>query len=309
MYTQFFGLSEAPFSISPNPKYLYMSERHGEALAHLNYGLQDGGGFVLLTGEVGTGKTTVSRCLLQQLPADTEIAYILNPSLTERDLLAAICDEYQLPYGADAGLKTLFDLIRDHLLANLAAGKRSVVLVDEAQHLLPGVLEQLRLLTNLETEQRKLLQVVLFGQPELDVTLARHEFRQLLQRITFSYRLRPLDVRDTQRYLQERLAVAGYRGEPLFAPRAVGVLVRGSSGIPRLLNILAHKALMAAFGDGSRQVTASHVRRAMADTEGAQPFRHWSPRWLSLGLAAGTLSVAVLLGAWPWLKQWSGWWS
>jgi general secretion pathway protein A len=171
MYTQFFGLSEPPFSISPNPKYLYMSERHGEALAHLNYGLQDGGGFVLLTGEVGTGKTTVSRCLLQQLPADTEIAYILNPSLTERDLLAAICDEFQLPYGEEASLKQLFDLIRDHLLANLAAGKRSVVLVDEAQHLLPGVLEQLRLLTNLETDEKKLLQVVLIGQPELQQML------------------------------------------------------------------------------------------------------------------------------------------
>ena len=165
MYTQFFGLSEHPFSISPNPKYLYMSERHGEALAHLNYGLQDGGGFVLLTGEVGTGKT--------------EIAYILNPSLTERDLLAAICDEFQLPYPEDAGIKRLFDLIRDHLLANLAAGKRSVVLVDEAQHLLPGVLEQLRLLTNLETDERKLLQVVLIGQPELQQMLRQPLLRQL----------------------------------------------------------------------------------------------------------------------------------
>ena len=181
MYTQFFGLSEPPFSISPNPKYLYMSERHGEALAHLNYGLQDGGGFVLLTGEVGTGKTTVSRCLLQQLPAETEIAYILNPSLTERDLLAAICDEFQLPYAQEASLKQLFDLIRDHLLANLAAGKRSVVLVDEAQHLLPGVLEQLRLLTNLETDEKKLLQVVLIGQPELQQMLRQPLLRQLAQ--------------------------------------------------------------------------------------------------------------------------------
>src|SRR5690606_13485339 len=143
------------------------------------YGLQDGGGFVLLTGEVGTGKTTVSRCLLQQLPAETEIAYILNPSLTERDLLAAICDEFQLSYDKDAGLKLLFDLIRDHLLANLAAGKRSVVLVDEAQHLLPGVLEQLRLLTNLETDEKKLLQVVLIGQPELQQMLRQPLLRQL----------------------------------------------------------------------------------------------------------------------------------
>ena len=196
MYTQFFGLSEPPFSISPNPKYLYMSERHGEALAHLNYGLQDGGGFVLLTGEVGTGKTTVSRCLLQQLPAETEIAYILNPSLTERDLLAAICDEFQLPYAQEASLKQLFDLIRDHLLANLAAGKRSVVLVDEAQHLLPGVLEQLRLLTNLETDEKKLLQVVLIGQPELQQMLRQPLLRQLAQRITARYHLLPLSRQD-----------------------------------------------------------------------------------------------------------------
>ena len=209
MYTQFFGLSEPPFSISPNPKYLYMSERHGEALAHLNYGLQDGGGFVLLTGEVGTGKTTVSRCLLQQLPADTEIAYILNPSLTERDLLAAICDEFQLPYGEEASLKQLFDLIRDHLLANLAAGKRSVVLVDEAQHLLPGVLEQLRLLTNLETDEKKLLQVVLIGQPELQQMLRQPLLRQLAQRITARYHLLPLSRQDVDAYVRFRLQVAG----------------------------------------------------------------------------------------------------
>ena len=166
----------------------------------------------------GYGKTTVSRCLLQQLPADTEIAYILNPSLTERDLLAAICDEFQLPYGEEASLKQLFDLIRDHLLANLAAGKRSVVLVDEAQHLLPGVLEQLRLLTNLETDEKKLLQVVLIGQPELQQMLRQPLLRQLAQRITARYHLLPLSRQDVDAYVRFRLQVAGCV-QPIFTPR------------------------------------------------------------------------------------------
>ncbi|ANT66509.1 type II secretion system protein ExeA [Aeromonas hydrophila] len=295
MYTQFFGLSEHPFSISPNPKYLYMSERHGEALAHLNYGLQDGGGFVLLTGEVGTGKTTVSRCLLQQLPAETEIAYILNPSLTERDLLAAICDEFQLAYGHDAGLKQLFDLIRDHLLANLAAGKRSVVLVDEAQHLLPGVLEQLRLLTNLETDEKKLLQVVLIGQPELQQMLRQPLLRQLAQRITARYHLLPLSCQDVDAYVRFRLQVAGCV-QPIFTPKAIQTLHRLSGGIPRLINLICDRALIAAFARGSHKIVHGDISLAAFEVSGIRDEGTWQSG-LMVALV-GALLVAT--GWWGW---------
>ena len=295
MYTQFFGLSEHPFSISPNPKYLYMSERHGEALAHLNYGLQDGGGFVLLTGEVGTGKTTVSRCLLQQLPAETEIAYILNPSLTERDLLAAICDEFQLPYAQEASLKQLFDLIRDHLLANLAAGKRSVVLVDEAQHLLPGVLEQLRLLTNLETDEKKLLQVVLIGQPELQQMLRQPLLRQLAQRITARYHLLPLSHQDVDAYVRFRLQVAGCV-QPIFTPKALQTLHRLSGGIPRLINLICDRALIAAFARGSHKIVHGDISLAAYEVSGIRDEGTWQSG-LMVALA-GALLVAT--GWWGW---------
>lgn len=295
MYTQFFGLSEPPFSISPNPKYLYMSERHGEALAHLNYGLQDGGGFVLLTGEVGTGKTTVSRCLLQQLPPETEIAYILNPSLTERDLLAAICDEFQLPYGEEASLKQLFDLIRDHLLANLAAGKRSVVLVDEAQHLLPGVLEQLRLLTNLETDEKKLLQVVLIGQPELQQMLRQPLLRQLAQRITARYHLQPLSRQDVDAYVRFRLQVAGCV-QPIFTPRAIQTLHRLSGGIPRLINLICDRALIAAFARGSHKIVHGDISQSAYEVSGIRDEGSWQSG-LTVALV-GALLVAT--GWWGW---------
>ncbi|MFQ2100726.1 ExeA family protein [Aeromonas sanarellii] len=295
MYTQFFGLSEPPFSISPNPRYLYMSERHGEALAHLNYGLQDGGGFVLLTGEVGTGKTTVSRCLLQQLPADTEIAYILNPSLTERDLLAAICDEYQLVYEQEASLKQLFDLIRDHLLVNLAAGKRSVVLVDEAQHLLPGVLEQLRLLTNLETDEKKLLQVVLIGQPELQQMLRQPLLRQLAQRITARYHLLPLSCQDVDAYVRFRLQVAGCV-QPIFTPRAIQTLHRLSGGIPRLINLICDRALIAAFARGSHKIVHGDISQSAFEVSGIRDEGSWQSS-LTVTLA-GALLVAA--GWWGW---------
>ncbi|MGL5037923.1 MAG: ExeA family protein [Aeromonas sp.] len=299
MYTQFFGLTEPAFSISPNPKYLYMSERHGEALAHLNYGLQEGGGFVLLTGEVGTGKTTLSRCLLQQLPADTHIAYILNPSLSERDLLAAICDEFALPYAEDAGVKQLFDLIRDHLLANLTAGKRSVVLIDEAQHLLPGVLEQLRLLTNIETDQKKLLQVVLIGQPELQQMLGQPLLRQLAQRITARYHLLPLSRPDVDAYVRFRLQVAGCV-QPIFTPKAITTLHRLSGGIPRFINVICDRALIGAFARGSYTVVGPDISQAAFEINGVRD----EGSWLSslMFSAAGALFIAA--GWWGW--QWGG---
>ncbi|TNI70418.1 AAA family ATPase [Aeromonas media] len=276
-----------------------MSERHGEALAHLNYGLQDGGGFVLLTGEVGTGKTTVSRCLLQQLPAETEIAYILNPSLTERDLLAAICDEFQLPYAQEASLKQLFDLIRDHLLANLAAGKRSVVLVDEAQHLLPGVLEQLRLLTNLETDEKKLLQVVLIGQPELQQMLRQPLLRQLAQRITARYHLLPLSRQDVDAYVRFRLQVAGCV-QPIFTPKAIQTLHRLSGGIPRLINLICDRALIAAFARGSHKIVHGDISQSAYEVSGIRDEGTWQSGLLVA--LAGALLVAT--GWWGW--QWFG---
>jgi general secretion pathway protein A len=243
---------------------------------------------------VGTGKTTVSRCLLQQLPADTEIAYILNPSLTERDLLAAICDEFQLPYGEEASLKQLFDLIRDHLLANLAAGKRSVVLVDEAQHLLPGVLEQLRLLTNLETDEKKLLQVVLIGQPELQQMLRQPLLRQLAQRITARYHLLPLSRQDVDAYVRFRLQVAGCV-QPIFTPGPSRPCI-ASPGHSRLINLICDRALIAAFARGSHKIVHGDISQSAYEVSGIRDEGSWQSG-LTVALV-GALLVAT--GWWGW---------
>ena len=209
MYLNYFGLSDNPFSIAPNPDYLYMSPRHKEALAHLTFGLSESGGFVMLTGEVGTGKTTVSRKLLQQLPDNTQVAMILNPTLSALELLATVCDELGLPYQEEkASLKYFTDLILSKLEENHQQGMNTVLMVDEAQHLLPEVLEQLRLLTNLETNREKLLKVVLIGQPELQQLLKRNELRQLAQRITARYHLLPLTAPEVSAYIAHRLSVA-----------------------------------------------------------------------------------------------------
>ncbi|CAM5571329.1 MSHA biogenesis protein MshM OS=Stutzerimonas stutzeri OX=316 GN=A9A72_122557 PE=4 SV=1 [Stutzerimonas stutzeri] len=224
-----------------------------------------------------------------------------NPSLSPLALRQALAHELHVPDVEQLDTHGLLAALHARLIELAGEGRSTVLLIDEAQALPVSTLEGLRLLTNLETEQSKLLQVVLFGQPELDQTLARQDLRQLRQRITFSYALRPLDVADATRYLTERLAVAGYRGEPLFERSAVRLLVQGSRGIPRLLNILANKCLMAAFGEGSRCVGVRHVRRALADTEGSALPQGWSRhlRW-PLAVAA---SLAALVGAWPWLSQ------
>ena len=305
MYEAFFGLREKPFALTPNTGFLVQLAPYQACLNLLRVALGEGEGFIKITGEVGTGKTLLCRALLNQLEGERyQLAYLPNPGMSPVGLRQALARELGIEHIEELDAQGVLEALHVRLIELAAEGKSTVVLIDEAQALPTATLEALRLLTNLETEQAKLLQVVLFGQPELDATLERNEFRQLRQRITFSYRLRPLDVKDTQRYLTERLAVAGYRGEPLFAPAAVRRLVRGSGGIPRLLNILAHKALMAAFGEGRRQVSADHVRRAQLDTEGAQPFLQQSPRWLGWGLAAGVLSVLAVAGAWPWLVQW-----
>ncbi|MBD3647414.1 MAG: AAA family ATPase, partial [Pseudomonadales bacterium] len=202
MYDQYFGLKESPFSIAPNPRYLYMSERHREALAHLLYGIRTDGGFILLTGEVGTGKTTVCRCLLEQLPDNVDTAFVLNPKLTADELLATICDDLGIDYPDNVTIKGLVDRLNDFLLSSLEADRRTVLIIDEAQNLSADVLEQLRLLTNLETNQRKLLQIILLGQPELLELLSQPELRQLSQRITARFHLDALNREEVAEYIE-----------------------------------------------------------------------------------------------------------
>ena len=261
MYKAFFGLSEAPFSIAPNPKYLFLSDRHKEALAHLTYGLGDGGGFVLLTGEVGTGKTTVARSLLQQLPENVNVASILNPSLTELELLATLCDELGIGYPAEPTLKQLTDLISAYLLDSHHAGRQTLLLIDEAQHLRAEVLEQLRLLTNLETDEQKLLQVILIGQPELQQLLKQQHLRQLAQRITARYHLMPLTADEISAYILHRLAVAG-RASALFTRAACNEVHRLSQGIPRVVNLICERALLSAYSRQQTDIAPATIKEA-----------------------------------------------
>ncbi len=255
MYLRYFGLTEKPFSIAPNPEFLFLSERHKEALAHLTYGLGDAGGFVLLTGEVGTGKTTVTRSMLAQLPESTKVAFILNPSLSELELLATICDELEIDYDSNnATLKSLTDVIKHRLLENHHSGGHTMLIIDEAQHLAPEVLEQLRLLTNLETDHKKLLQIVLVGQPELQHLLQRNELRQLAQRITARYHLLPLSESQVFAYIQHRLQKAGCQ-QALFHHDAVAYVHQVTAGIPRLINLLADRCLLGAYSASQTQVT------------------------------------------------------
>jgi general secretion pathway protein A len=267
MYKAFYGLNDNPFSIAPNPHYMFLSDRHREALAHLTYGLGETGGFVLLTGEVGTGKTTVSRCLLQQIPDNTDTAFILNPSLTELELLATLCDELEIKYGKNPTLKQLTDLISMYLLNNHKNGRNTVLIIDEAQHLRSEVLEQLRLLTNLETNTKKLLQVILIGQPELQQLLKRQDLRQLAQRITARYHLLPLNKDEIGLYVLHRLQVAG-RHEPLFTRKAITALHKHSGGIPRLTNLLCERALMAGYGQAKVPIDHKMVNRASVEVLG-----------------------------------------
>lgn len=295
MYKAFYGLSDNPFSIAPNPHYLFLSDRHREALAHLTYGLGETGGFVLLTGEVGTGKTTVSRCLLGQLPDNTDTAFILNPSLTELELLATLCDELKIFYGDNPTLKQLTDHLSRFLLANHSKGRNTVLIIDEAQHLRPEVLEQLRLLTNLETDTKKLLQVILIGQPELQLLLKRQELRQLAQRITARYHLLPLNEDEIALYVLHRLQVAG-RFEPLFTRKAVNVLQKYSGGIPRLINLLCERSLMAGYAQSRVPIDHHMVRQAAAEVLGEEePTQN---RYLWPTATAAALCVAFGVSYW-----------
>jgi general secretion pathway protein A len=247
VYLSYFGLTDNPFSIAPNPDYLFMSPRHREALAHLTFGLKESGGFVMLTGEVGTGKTTVSRKLLQDLSDDTQTAVILNPTLSAIELLATVCDELGIKYDVNtSSLKVFTDKILNKLADNHANGINTVLIIDEAQHLMPEVLEQLRLLTNLETTREKLLKVVLIGQPELQQLLRRNELRQLAQRVTARYHLLPLTKAEVALYVAHRLQVA--HGNPnIFTSTSLSSLFQISGGIPRVINLLCDRAMTLAY--------------------------------------------------------------
>ncbi len=313
MYSKYFGFSDLPFTIAPDPRYLYLSAQHREALASLLYGINCNGGFVLLTGDVGTGKTTVCRCLLEQLPASAEVAFILNPKYSITELLEAICDELKINYQhSRSQIKGYIDAINAHLLEAHARGVNTVLIIDEAQNLSLDVLEQIRLLTNLETSSQKLLQIILIGQPELLDKLARPELRQLDQRITARYHLNALSRAELAAYVSHRLAVGGSEA-PLFSRLALWRLHRLTGGVPRRVNILCDRALLGAFVERRRTVGWRVLGRAAREVRG-QSSRS-APRWrlgvLSLalfGLLLGwavwnpplpTLDVAGLLSAVP----------
>lgn len=270
MYLQHFGLVEAPFGITPDTSFAFAARAHQEALNTLLLAVREGEGFVKITGEVGTGKTLLCRRFLATLGEDSKTAYLPNPSLRPQTLLLALARELGIDVTPETDEYTLMKALNDLLLREAAAGRRVVVCLDEVQAMPLPTLETVRLLSNLETEKRKLLQVVLFGQPELDQKLADPSVRQIRQRIGFNYHLSGLTRNELQDYLEHRLRVAGHRGAALFEDSATGSLYRASRGIPRLVNILAHKSLISAFGRGARTVSAAHVRRAAKDTEGAR---------------------------------------
>jgi general secretion pathway protein A len=287
MYRQYFHLAELPFSIAPDPHFIYMSRRHQEGLAHLLYGITVGGGFVALTGEVGTGKTTLCHCLLGELPDTIDMALILNPKLNALELLASICDELGVAYDKERQtLKQLVDALNRYLLEAHARGRRTVLLIDEAQNLSMEVLEQVRLLTNLETSKTKLLQIILVGQPELKQMLRRQDLRQLNQRITARYHLRPLSRAETRDYIRHRLRVCG--GDPdLFKERAIRKIYRLSGGIPRVINILCDRALLGAYAENAAHVTPGMVKNAARET-----LAPVEPKWPAWRLALlGALAV------------------
>jgi general secretion pathway protein A len=300
MYTSFFGLTEKPFAITPDPRFLYLSERHAEALAHLLYGINESGGFIQLTGEVGTGKTTVVRTLLSRVPHHADVAVILNPRVTPVEFLLTICEELGVAIGdADKdSVKQMVDALNRRLLNAHAEGRRIIVLVDEAQNLSIDVLEQVRLLTNLETPTQKLLQIILIGQPELRELLDRTDLRQLAQRITGRYHLKPLSREETKGYVRHRLRVAGAT-EEIFTPGALLELHRLSLGIPRVINVACDRALLGAYTQETKKITASLVRRAAGEVYG----RRFLPAWL--GWAAGCLGAAALAAAL--LLAWQYW--
>jgi general secretion pathway protein A len=307
MYKKFFGLKQEPFSIAPDPHYLFMSGRHREALAHLLYGVRGGGGFVLLTGEIGAGKTTVCRCFLEQVPRRTNVAYIFNPRQTAEELLESICEEFRIPRDIEPGRAPT---ARDHvaalnefLLRTHGVGQNNVLIIDEAQSLSAEVLEQLRLLTNLETNERKLLQIILIGQPELRDMLARPELEQLAQRVIARYHLDALSSPETAQYIQHRLSVSGLSGVLPFDAASVQRIHVLSGGVPRRINLLCDRALLGAYASGKPQVDVTIVDKAAAEVKGEMPpnarraGEKASRRRIVMAVGLGVIAGAALFGA------------
>ncbi len=300
MYVQFFGLTQDPFSIAPDPRYLFMSERHREALAHLLYGLSGGGGFVLVTGEIGTGKTTVCRCFLEQVPANCNVAYIFNPKLEPTELLRSVCDELHIAVRHEgpgqASVKDCIDPLNDYLLAAHATGRNTVLIIDEAQNLSADVLEQLRLLTNLETNEKKLLQIVLIGQPELRTMLARPELEQLAQRVIARFHLDALSAPETEQYIQHRMAVGGMTRALPFDAKALQRIQQLSRGVPRRINLLCGRALLGAYAHGAATVTREIVDKAAAEVFDSGADRAAGRSSASAARPGGRLGRPALLG-------------
>ncbi len=296
MYQKHFGLTERPFSIAPDPRFLYMSQQHREALAHLLYGVGEGGGFVQLTGEVGTGKTTICRCLLEQLPEHVNLALILNPRVTAQELLASLCDELQIQYARDTtSIKVLTDVLNAYLLDRHSRGQRTVLMIDEAQNLSADALEQVRLLTNLETTREKLLQIILVGQPELRNLLARDDLRQLSQRITARYHLEPISRIETAAYIRHRLQVCG-ASESIFSEDAIDLIQKLSGGVPRLINVLCDRSMLGAFVEGKRKVDALIVRRAAGEVMPEEGLSAPANRvWPWLAAAVGVVAIGLMV--------------
>jgi general secretion pathway protein A len=293
MYRKYFGFKKLPFSIAPDPRYLYMSEQHREALAHLLYGIKNDCGFVMLTGEVGTGKTTICRRLLEQIPKSCSVAFIINPRLSAEELLAAICDEFGIEYPKrKTGIKVFVDLLNAYLLEAHAHRRRALLIIDEAQNLSNEVLEQIRLLTNLETNERKLLQIILLGQPELRTKLARPELRQLAQRIVARYHLGPLSKGEVSRYVNHRLLVAGGKYE-LFSSSSLRKLYSLSGGIPRIINAICDRSLLGASVQGKFHVDRATLVKASREVLGDPFFDQNSYKRIAIWVVAAILLMSA----------------
>lgn len=296
MYQHYFGLKEAPFSLSPDTEYFFAYGHYAQALNTLLVALKTGEGFIKVTGEVGTGKTLMCRKLLNTLADEYTTIYLPNPLLSPYGLQVALAEE--LGIEISHFVHRLQRLISARLIELTKAGKKIVLCVDEVQAMPDETLEALRLMTNLETEKRKLLQVVMFGQPELDRRLEQTKIRQLKQRITFAYNIEPIDREGMQSYIQHRLIVAGYDGGQMFEDKALDLIYKNSRGIPRLINILCHKSLMVCFGKGNRLITADHAKRAIDDTRISQQWTHKRFPWLQWISGSMTAMLLIAIATW-----------